>query len=120
VTRTGARLCYACCAEADLSQMERGEPIVLYLTGSGKPPQGYSITNWPGSLKIHPMSVKHSRGVGFYGRRFDIYDVWFIGPDDHIWHGRNQGDNQILRCRPTKARVGAGSFASHRRSLRGA
>lgn len=116
-TPTGARICYECCRDADLSQMERGEPIVLYLVDSGMRatfgerdqtyPSAclYLVKNWPGTLTISPTRVKHTIGRAF-GHRFDVHHVWFIGPDDHVWYGRNAGGNQVLRCRRTRERVG--------------
>ena len=59
------------------------------------------ITNWLGSLILLPRNVYRSFGYGF-GRRYEVWHVWFVGPDGYVWYGRNAGDNQILRCKRTK------------------
>jgi len=116
VKQDGSRVCYQCCRDEDLSQMNRGEPITLYLNASGlrgapmerrnKWPTAslFTVKNWPGTLTIAPTAVRYHEGWGF-GRPYPVYHVWFIGPDDHVWWGRNAGDNEVLHCRRTRERV---------------
>jgi len=59
----------------------------------------HTLTNWPGTLRFDPHYIKKGRH-NIAGTR---YDVWFPGPDGHIWHGINYGENtQITHCKRTK------------------
>lgn len=109
---TGARVCYACCADRDIARMiESGRHDGLYLEenpkyraptvgmcGSGGAP--YYVTNWPSTLKFAVYGVRKSwhNFAGHNGRR----DCWFNGPDGHVWHGVSIGDMDLIRCRRTK------------------
>ena len=98
-TRTdGTKICYECAGKADKANMIATGKATLYLTADGGQ---WSISNWPGTLKIHcSMSPKKSRH-NIAGSR---YDVWFQGPDGATWHGVQYGDNtQLLHCKRTKA-----------------
>lgn len=100
----GTRICYDCCAIDDKAWMVTGQPIVLYLSKRAKDSDGrihWQVQNWPASLTIHPRMVKRSEMRGFGWRPIPRYDVWFKHAG-HCWHGVNQGDSQILRCRVIK------------------
>lgn len=69
----------------------------LYLTKGG-------ISDWPG--KLH-FTIRYSRSHNVrtpQGFPMNRTDVWFTGPDGETWHGTNQGDNQVLRCKRNKHR----------------
>lgn len=95
----GAKVCYACVAARDKAQMERGEPIVLYVSGGPHSGGGWKVTNWPGTLIIRPERAHETKRLW---RRWRV-DVWFTFAGRR-WHGANVGDNQILRCRPLGAK----------------
>ena len=91
----GQMFCYDCCAKNDIEQMRRTGKAILYLNEKTR-----EVTNWPGTLRLHcgaPKKSWHNR-AGRDGR----VDVWFDF-DGATWHGVNIGDNQILRCKRTKA-----------------
>lgn len=91
----GKKYCYECCAELDREFMLKNSKITLYLT------EKY-VTNWPGTLKFEISTVKD----GFHNIARTRTDVWFIGPDNHVWWGVNYGDfSQILYCKRTKQTV---------------
>jgi hypothetical protein len=75
--------------------------LPLYLTTrDGR----HEVTNWPGTLRFHVTrhwTSKHNLG----GTRTD---VWFTGPDGHLWHGVQIGEwNQICHSKRTKQRAEA-------------
>lgn len=98
-SNTGHRYCYLCCGVKDALQMERGEPIVLYLA---KTDNGYVVSNWPKTLVFaNPYVRKGSHNIA--RTRYDAW-FWFRGVQ---WHGVNYGEHsQILYCKPTKQRKG--------------
>ena len=102
IDQLARRHCYQCCADHDWASLRAGKPQCLYLTGDNASKQ-WGISNWPGSLELRAMNVRKSYGYGF-GRRYDRYDVWFTF-EGRQWHGVNQGDNQILRCKQLKGRA---------------
>lgn len=69
----------------------------LYLTSSG-------ITDWPGVLKFQAQRSRTHKVRTPQGYAMNRTDVWFIGPDGETWHGVNQGDNEVLRCKRNKHR----------------
>lgn len=97
---TGARYCFACCAERDRRDMIETGRAVLYLIGNAE--NGWAVTNWPGTLRFLPFRVRlHRHGGGFGSQRTD---AWFTGPDGASWHAINRGDHsQIARCRRIKS-----------------
>lgn len=102
----GKKICYECCAKADRAQMKEHGKIWLYLseynTPQGKYLTNYKVTNWPGSLVFNIHRIK----TGRHNIARVRYDVWFIGPDRHWWHGVQYGDNtQICRCERTKEKL---------------
>ena len=114
-TPDNKKVCFACCAFNDAQWMRRKGQIALYLTipedvdyfrrgqRHGERYCRAEITNWPGSLKFRSGMVKYGRH-NIAGIR---WDVWFDGPDGHVWHGVSIGHNtQILHCKRTKERIG--------------
>lgn len=107
---SGAIVCYACCAIADKESMRRDGRIALYLTqpsiaqthSYGRvgmvSSEGWSITNWPGSLQFTPRGMASISRTNWGHTRVD---VWFAF-DGFVWNGRNIGDNQLLHCKRTK------------------
>jgi hypothetical protein len=88
----GAPVCYACCAELDKEYMREHGKISLYLADR-------DVTNWPGSLRFPVWSIKKSPHNIARWR----YDAWFNGPDGHVWHGVQYGENtQLIHCKRTK------------------
>lgn len=109
VKRNGSKHCYACCADDDRERMVADGHRILYVSnsGSGCPAE---VTNWPGTLRFPVKRWSGSRGVGF-GRWYQVTHVWFNGPDGFEWYGRNQGDQDLTRCKRTKTRVADGAYA---------
>lgn len=120
----GDKHCFPCCADLDREHMIADGKITLYLTQSEDSdylgtqdlrdyarllnshiyPQMsrkcHYVTNWPGSLRF---KVVGGPGQGYHNMARYRYDVWFIGPDRHIWHGTQYGDNtQLCHCKRTK------------------
>lgn len=96
----GRKLCYACCGLRDRRAMIRDGRATLYLIN----PAGllWSVGNWPGTLDF-PVRSKQKGRHNIAGTR---YDVWFNGPDGHVWHGVTYGDNtQLCHCKRTKRSV---------------
>jgi hypothetical protein len=62
----------------------------------------YRIEDWNEQVLFRPYAVKESDGAGWYNCQYDIFDVWFIGPDGYEWWGRRQGNNEAMNCRRLK------------------
>lgn len=93
----GNKHCYSCCAAQDKAAMIANGKYVLYLCEQKN--KAYRVTNWPNSLSFHVMNVSKS----WHNMARVRYDVWFVGPDCHIWHGYQVGDNtQICHVKRTK------------------
>jgi hypothetical protein len=95
----GKTACYDCCAAMDRKSMiDTGKATLYLVKGEDEKPR---VTNWPNSLSF-PVSS------GFKGRHNMArvrYDIRFNGPDGHVWHGTQYGDNtQICHCKRTKQR----------------
>lgn len=98
------KACFDCCAILDKQQMDRivadkrarvkGGKKLLYLTTTGDQP---TVTNWPGTLRFKCYSVSKSRTLNM-----QRVDVWFTDHRGRAWHGRSQGDTQVVHCRPVK------------------
>ena len=130
-TETKEPVCFACCAVRDAYMMTKtghSKDLPLYLSDSGDtrivtsagrhPAYGrYTdglISNWPGTLRFK-CRVK----VGRHNIAGVRYDVWFTGPDNHVWHGVQFGDNtQICHCKRTKERGSRRLSDKTRRMLR--
>lgn len=95
---SGHRVCYACCADADIAWMWDKGRIALYLVERNGIKH---VTNGPGSLSFPVAESKRGRhNIG--GTRTD---VWFRGPDGFMWWGVNYGDDtQICHCKRTRVR----------------
>jgi len=89
-------ICWDCCADIALGQMLKDGKSFFYLTETdGK----YKLTNWPGNLSFPLMSYRE--GSHNIGRTRT--DVWFVGPDQYVWHGVQIGEwNQVCRVKRTK------------------
>lgn len=107
------KACYECTAALDRQSMaemveavdsgKSVKAIVLYATTDARHGRCF-VTNWLESLQFvtYDYKVKY---VKAFGRRIIRMTVRFR--DDatgRIWYGVNQGDNQILRCKPLKKR----------------
>ena len=95
----GNPVCYECCGVVDREAMLRdghSKTLPLYLTS--KDGRRF-VGNWCGTLQFpvrHYQSGRHN----IAGTR---EDVWFIGPDHHVWHGVQYGQwTQIVHCKRTK------------------
>ena len=105
-------VCYDCCGDIDRQYMIDHGKITLYMTIQSDGPlgrkarRGYydraKLGNWPGTLQFSTGSVK----VGYHSIAGNRYDCWFVGPDKHVWHAVQYGDNtQIAHCKRTKERT---------------
>lgn len=103
VTLEGLRICYSCCGTRDRANMQKTGVFVGYLTGysvaEGGP--GFTVTNWPSSLKFRAIVRKGRHNIARVRR-----DAWFDGPDGYVWHGVQLGDNsEIINCKRTKQKI---------------
>jgi hypothetical protein len=110
------KVCFDCCAVIDRESMiDRGDSksLPLYLAKASRPPlklcpeesySTYEVTNWCGTLRFkcgQPRKGRHN----IAGSR---HDVWFHGPDGHVWHGVQFGEwTQVCHCKRTKERWAA-------------
>lgn len=88
------KICYDCCALNDAEKLKKltvGETIQLYWDGK-------QITNWPGTLKIHPYHTEQKQS-GFAGIATYIYFMY----DRKDYLAKQVGDNQIARIKRLKA-----------------
>lgn len=101
--------CYMCCAAQYVQDMADSGVGILYLVEDRVDSDGrvhHKLTDWASVLSISPIYEKHSRGRGF-GRPFHIITGRFIlqsliGNTPQLWSFRNQGDNQVARCKRLK------------------
>ena len=106
VKENGGKVCYECCAKIDTASMIEHGRAVLYLTldnshvGNWGARNSY-VGNWPGTLKFRVRAYSTGRH-NIAGIR---YDVWFRGPDGHVWWGVTYGNfTQLCHCKRTKER----------------
>lgn len=93
------KLCYACCGEHDKKMLTQESRYTLYLSGGFK--EGFTVSNWPGTLTIKPTYVRRGRHNIAKSR----YDVWFTFKGAN-WHGVQYGENtQLLHCKKLKLKV---------------
>ena len=93
LTRTGAVVCYACCADLDRAQMHETGRITLYLVQRS---ERWVVTNGPGTLEYRVRERRQGRH-NIAGRRMD---VWFTDDMGQPWHGTQYGEwTQICHCR---------------------
>jgi hypothetical protein len=96
IDRHNHTICYACCGILDRKRMERDGYATLYLTET---PNGYRVTNWPGSLTFSAHVNRGRHNIA--GVRYDAW-FWLSG---YQWHGVQYGNNtQIVHCKRTKVR----------------
>lgn len=106
----GTKHCYPCCAKLDRDTMIADGKITLYLTSRpihngevgmiNRYERNWFVTNWPSSLEFRVTSGPSRSWHNIARVR---YDVWFHGPDGHVWHGIQYGDNtQLCHCKRTK------------------
>lgn len=104
---SGARHCYACCAEHDRARMIESGRATLYLTrpnASTDPEPTWKVSNWPDSLSFPARNVckgSHRCFAGFVRRM----DADFDGPDGFVWHAIVRGDMDLARCKRTARKV---------------
>jgi hypothetical protein len=95
-------ICWDCAALIDVGHMLKmghSGQLPLYLTCNDS---GWSVSNWPGSLRFPVMRIK--KGKHNIGRT--RADVWFVGPDGFMWHGVQVGEwTQICHCKRTVRQV---------------
>lgn len=105
IDRAGYKICYDCCGVNDLGEMRVNGKITLYLNYTGNKfglnAENYTLTNWPGTLKIKIRSIKKS----YHNIASQRLDFWFV-QDFKIWHGYTIGHNtQIAHCKVTKQSI---------------
>ena len=89
------KICYECAGKRDRQYMIDKGKICLYLDGD-------KVSNWPGSLTFKARNIQK----GCHNMAGSRYDFWFAGPDGHVWHGVQYGDNtQIAHCKRTKNKI---------------
>lgn len=99
VVEHNEKCCYDCCAKRDREYMAKEGKIALYLATGPDTGCQWEVTNWPGTLCFKVRSYKH----GDHNIAGSRIDVWFDGPDGHIWHGVQYGTNgQVCHCKRTK------------------
>ena len=99
-TPDGKKHCYECCAMGDVEYMTDNGKWTGYFV-EGKNVKDGRVTNWPGSLSFPIFAGSPSRSNTNWGLWRS--DFWFAGPDGHIWHGYQIGENsQIAHCKRTK------------------
>lgn len=90
-------ICYNCCAIRDSERMQTDNRIALYLT---KHDGQWTVSNWPGTLRLNAFVRIHKRGHNWgIPRR----DAWFLDRHKQWWHGVNYGDwNDLCYCKKLK------------------
>lgn len=97
-------ICFECCAYRDLGRMlldgnTRALPFYLTRDAAGQ----WTVANWPGTLRFKVINNTVRKGRHNIAQTRE--DVWFVGPDLHVWHGICIGDwTQIVHCKRTKER----------------
>ncbi len=99
-TIQGKTICFDCCADLDRGHMlldgnSKRLPLYLVKKDSGE----WRVSNWPGTLSFYVMGQR--KGTHNIGRT--RHDVWFVGPDAHVWHGVQIGEwNTICHAKRTR------------------
>jgi hypothetical protein len=108
VNNDNEKICFRCCSIVDRDDMIETGKQTLYLSYEDhclfRPAiRDYfngKVGNWPGTLEFKAQCRRTPNGHNWGLTR---YDVWFNGPDGHVWHGVQYGDNtQLVHCRRTK------------------
>lgn len=98
-TQDKKEICWECAAMADLGRMlldGNSSRLPLYLS---KKEDKWTVSNWPGTLSFPVMNYRK----GYHNIARTREDVWFIAPDNYIWHGTLYGEwTQIVHCKRTK------------------
>lgn len=93
--------CYSCCALEDRERMAQDGRIVLYLSRVNGGPNGWELTNWPGTLRIPVRCASVGRN-NLAGTRRDVYFAF----EGREWHGVQYGESsQLCRCRALKVQA---------------
>ncbi len=96
----GREICWDCCADLDRAHMlqdghSKRLPLYLSKNDAGE----WRVNNWPGSLSFFVFG----QSKGYHNIARTRHDVWFVGPDAHVWHGVSFGEwTQIVHCKRTK------------------
>ncbi|KKN85794.1 hypothetical protein LCGC14_0276010 [marine sediment metagenome] len=101
ILRTGdgedVRLCIWCASDLEREWMLSNGRTCLYLQEADGIPK--EVTDWRGILRFKVMEYRFGRH-NIAGSRTD---VWFWGPDRHLWWGVLYGQNtQLIHCKRTK------------------
>ena len=99
--KDGGKVCYECCGKLDQASMIELGRAILYLSFHDEDPtlKASMVGNWPGTLSFHIFADR----IGSHNIAGVRYDVWFQGPDGHVWWGVQYGDStQICHCKRTK------------------
>lgn len=97
LTKDNEKVCYICCGVEDRNYMINEDKICLYLDTTKR-----QVTNWPNSLHFGLMNIR----IGKHNIARKRYDVYFVGPDNYVWHGVTYGDNtQLCHCKRTKEKL---------------
>lgn len=100
LTVEGKWLCERCAAKEELTQMLDTGRAFLYLQyQDGR----LTVTNWTGAFSFPVQWSKRSDVCVFGKYGTQRLDVWFTAFGAK-WHGKNIGDNDILRCKRVKTR----------------
>lgn len=92
------KVCYACCGEADRSDLETNDRATLYLV---KRDDRWVVTNWPGTLEFRCHSV--SKGSHNIART--RLDAWFRDHTGREWWAVQYGEwTEVAHCRKLKAK----------------
>ncbi len=96
-------ICYPCCAERDRADMiETGRFIGYLISGCGSMDVPRRVTNWPDSLSFRVRDFRR-RKHNWFGIQ-QMY-VWFYGPENRVWLGRQVGDTDCIRCKRLKRKT---------------
>jgi hypothetical protein len=92
VTSERGTHCYDCQARFVTEAMSRDRKVVLYITGREE-----LLNRWAVNF-THNLRFKIHLSNTTVKDKYTRIDVWFWGPDDHLWHGINFNKNTMLRC----------------------
>lgn len=95
--KDGRKFCYPCTATLHRTRTIESGSTILYLSSRGHRAE---VTDWAGELRFRVIEGPYRGNHNIAGNR---YDCWFVGPDNHVWHGVQYGDNTMAtRCKRTK------------------
>ncbi len=100
-TTEGLHHCYPCCGEVDRERMKADGRATLYLARVNNGPNGFELTNWPGTLRI-PVRYSSTGRHNMARTRRDVYFTF----EGREWHGTQYGENtQLCHCRAMKGKA---------------